>query len=147
MKRLLLIVLPLLFMVGCEDNNDDTTNDIDPMVGVYEMSSTSITIQSNPTQTLSFQSDGSTTYVTMVLGESGVYSFQGKIDGEDVNEGGTWSTTGNKLTLVISNTTIGDPDTEIWDYTLNGNNLVLTMNIPETDDTYGLVYTYNFTKQ
>ena len=105
------------------------------------------TIQSNPTQTLSFQSDGSTTYVTMVLGESGVYSFQGKIDGEDVNEGGTWSTTGNKLTLVISNTTIGDPDTEIWDYTLNGNNLVLTMNIPETDDTYGLVYTYNFTKQ
>ena len=73
MKRLLLIVLPLLFMVGCEDNNDDTTNDIDPMVGVYEMSSTSITIQSNPTQTLSFQSDGSTTYVTMVLGETGVY--------------------------------------------------------------------------
>ena len=37
MKRLLLIVLPLLFMVGCEDNNDDTTNDIDPMVGVYEI--------------------------------------------------------------------------------------------------------------
>jgi hypothetical protein len=111
------------------------------------MSSTSITIQSNPTRTLSFQSDGSTTYVTMVLGESGVYSFQGKINGEDVNEGGTWSTTGNKLTLVITNTTIGEPDTEIWDYTLNGNNLVLTMNIPETDDTYGLVYTYNFTKQ
>ena len=35
MKRLLLIVLPLLLMVGCEDNKKS----VDPLVGIYNMTS------------------------------------------------------------------------------------------------------------
>ena len=147
MKRLLLIVLPLLLMVGCEDKKDDTSEPVNPLVGVYNMTSVSISLQSNPVQTLTFNHDGSNTYVVMILGDPDVYSFQGKIDGDVANEGGTWSDTGNKLTLIITNTTMGDPDTEIWDYTLTGNNLVQTLSEPETDTTWGITMTYNFTKE
>ena len=142
MKRLLLIVLPLLLMVGCEDKKDDTTEPVNPLIGVYNMTSVSISLQSNPVQTLTFNHDGSNTYVVMILGDPDVYSFQGKIDGDVTNEGGTWSDTGNKLSLIPS-----DGVTEIWDFTLTGNNLVMTITEPETDTTYGIVITYNFTKE
>ena len=142
MKRLLLIVLPLLLMVGCEDKKDDTSEPVNPLVGVYNMTSVSISLQSNPVQTLTFNHDGSNNYVVMILGDPDVYSFQGKIDGDVTNEGGTWSDTGNKLTLIPS-----DGDTEIWDFTLSGNNLVMTLSEPETDTNWGTVITYNFTKE
>jgi len=147
MKRLLLIVLPLLLMVGCEDEKATEEEQVDPLVGVYNMTSVSVSIQSNPVQTLTFNHDGSNNYVVMILGDPDVYSFQGKIDGDVANEGGTWSSTGNKLSLVITNTTMGDPDTEIWDFTLSGNNLVMTLSEPETDTDWGITMTYNFTKE
>jgi hypothetical protein len=142
MKRLLLIVLPLLLMVGCEDKKDDTTEPVNPLISVYNLTSVSISIQSNPVQTLTFNHNGTTTYMVFILGDDGVYSLQGKLDGDDGSEGGTWSDTGNKLTLIPS-----DGDTEIWDFTLSGNNLVMTMTEPETDTTWGITMTYNFTKE
>jgi hypothetical protein len=42
---------------------------------------------------------------------------------------------------------MGDPDTEIWDFTLSGNNLVMTLSEPETDTDWGITMTYNFTKE
>ena len=86
--------------------------------------------------------------MVFILGDDGVYSSQGKIDGYDISiikrysEGGTWSDTGNKLTLIPS-----DGDTEIWDFTLTGNNLVMTITEPETDEMWEYVMTYNFTKE
>jgi len=141
MKRLLLIVLPLLLMVGCEDKKDDTTEPVNPLISVYNLTSVSVSIQSNPVQTLTFNHNGTTTYLVFILGDDGVYSLQGKLDGDDGSEGGTWSDTGNKLTLIPS-----DGDTQIWDFTLSGNNLVMTISEPETDTTWGTVITYNFTK-
>jgi len=141
MKRLLLIVLPLLLIVGCEDKKDDTTEPVNPLISVYNLTSVSVSIQSNPVQTLTFNHNGTTTYLVFILGDDGVYSLQGKLDGDDGSEGGTWSDTGNKLTLIPS-----DGDTEIWDFTLSGNNLVMTISEPETETTYGITMTYNFTK-
>jgi len=141
MKRLLLIVLPLLLIVGCEDKKDDTTEPVNPLISVYNLTSVSVSIQSNPVQTLTFNHNGTTTYMVFILGDDGVYSLQGKLDGDDGSEGGTWSDTGNKLTLIPS-----DGDTEIWDFTLSGNNLVMTISEPETETTYGITMTYNFTK-
>lgn len=141
MKRLLLIVLPLLLIVGCEDKKDDTTEPVNPLISVYNLTSVSVSIQSNPVQTLTFNHDGTTTYMVFILGDDGVYSLQGKIDGDDGSVGGIWSDTGNKLTLIPS-----DGDTEIWNFTLSGNNLVMTMSEPETETTYGITMTYNFTK-
>jgi hypothetical protein len=141
MKRLLLIVLPLLLMVGCEDKKDDTTEPVNPLISVYNLTSVSVSIQSNPVQTLTFNSDGTTTYMVFILGDDGVYSLQGKLDGEDANEGGTWNDTGNKLTLISS-----ESETTIFDFTLSGNNLAMTISEPETEESYGTVITYNFTK-
>ena len=106
------------------------------------MTSTSVEIQTTPVSTFTHNHDGTNTYLVFILGDDGVYSLQGKIDGNDGSEGGTWSDTGNKLTLIPS-----DGDTEIWDFTLTGNNLVMTITEPETDDMWEYVMTYNFTKE
>ena len=142
MKKILypLFIFSILFTIGCEDEKE--TDPVNPLIGVYNLTSTSIEVQTTPTQTLTFNHDGTNTYLVFILGDDGVYSFQGKIDGEDSSDGGTWSDTGNKLTLIPS-----DGDTEIWDFTLTGNNLVLTITEPETDETWGLLMTYNFTKE
>tara|TARA_B100001964_G_scaffold186624_1_gene207276 strand:+ start:41 stop:469 length:429 start_codon:yes stop_codon:yes gene_type:complete len=142
MKKIMfsLFILSILFTIGCEDEKE--TSDTNPLVGVYNMTSLSIELQTTPTQTLTFNHDGTDNYLVFILGDDGVYSLQGKIDGVDGSEGGTWSDTGNKLTLIPS-----DGDTEIWDFTLTGNNLVLTRTEPETDENWGLLMTYNFTKE
>ena len=135
-----LFILSILFTIGCEDEKE--TSDTNPLVGVYNMTSISIELQTTPTQTLTYNHDGTDNYLVLVLGDDGVYSLQGKIDGEDGSEGGTWSDTGNKLTLIPS-----DGETDIFDFTLTGNNLVMTLTFPETNDEYGYVMTYNFTKE
>ena len=142
MKKIMfsLFILSILFTIGCEDEKE--TSDTNPLVGVYNMTSLSIELQTTPTQTLTFNHDGTDNYLVFILGDDGVYSLQGKIDGLDGSEGGTWSDTGNKLTLIPS-----DGDTEIWDFTLTGNNLVMTITEPETDDMWEYVMTYNFTKE
>ena len=142
MKKILypLFIFSILFTIGCEDEKE--TDPVNPLIGVYNLTSTSIEVQTTPTQTLTFNHDGTNTYLVFILGDDGVYSLQGKIDGEDSSDGGTWSDTGNKLTLIPS-----DGDTEIWDFTLTGNNLVMTITEPETDDMWEYVMTYNFTKE
>ena len=142
MKKILypLFIFSILFTIGCEDEKEK--DPVNPLIGVYNMTSVSITIQSSPSQTLTFNHDGTDNYLVFILGDDGVYSLQGKIDGDDGSEGGTWSDTGNKLTLIPS-----DGDTEIWDFTLTGNNLVMTITEPETDDMWEYVMTYNFTKE
>jgi len=135
-----LFILSILFTFSCEDEKE--TSDTNPLVGVYNMTSISIEVQSTPTQTLTYNHDGSDNYLVLVLGDEGVYSLQGKIDGEDGSEGGTWSDTVNKLTFIPS-----DGETDIWDFTLIGNKLVMTMTVPQTTDEYGYVSTYNFTKE
>jgi hypothetical protein len=138
MKRLLLIVLPLLLMVGCEDKKDDTTNSL---VGVYNLTSVSISIQSDPVETITLDHDGSNTYMVFILGDDDVFSLQGYLDGDAYSRGGTWSDTGNKLTLIQT-----DGDTHIWDYTLTGKKLVGILSLPETETTWGVIWTYDFTK-
>ena len=150
MKKIMfsLFILSILFTIGCEDEKE--TSDTNPLVGVYNMTSISIELQTDEgqTQTLTYNHDGTDNYLVLVLGDDGVYSSQGKIDGVDISiikrysEGGTWSDTGNKLTLIPS-----DGGTDIFDFTLTGNNLVMTLTFPETNDEYGYVMTYNFTKE
>ena len=159
MKRLLLIVLPLLLMVGCEDKKDDTTEPVNPLISVYNLTSVSVSIQSNPVQTLTFNHDGSNTYVVMILGDPDAYSFQGKIDfwGNVTNAIGTWSYDDGsccggypKLILLNTNITTSNLNTEIWDLisSLDDTNyLIMSLSQPETDTTWGLLKTYTFEKE
>jgi|TARA_Y100000031_G_scaffold152443_1_gene195613 hypothetical protein len=124
MKKLYLS-LPVLFLIywGCEDEKVDET---DPLVGVWDMVTASIEVQSTPVQTLSINADLNNSEI-MILAEDGIYSSTGKTNGENFSDSGTWSTTENKLTIMITN-----GETLILDFLISGTDLTLSK-----EDTYG----------
>ena len=139
MKRLLLIVLPLLLIVGCEDEKAETEQ-VYPLVGVWEMVSVTATVFSQPSQTLTYNADADYNE-TMILGDDGVFSSNVKIDGESFNLGGTWSDTGNKLSIITPE------ETMIIDYTLNENTLTLVQSEEETEDDWAKEITIVYQRQ
>ena len=138
-KYLSLLLIPFLaFQIGCEDDDDGgggSSSSTNPLVGVYDMTSVVLEIQSSPVQTYTFNANGSTNDITLILGEDGSYSTTGSLDGDQQTFGGTWSSTGNKLTLFE---TSPETLTEIWDYTLSGKNLTMRITQPETAESYAL---------
>ena len=138
MKRLLLIVLPLLLMVGCEDKKA-TEEEVNPLVGVWDMTSASILVQSNPSTTITITKDADN-FETMILGEDGIYSYSGKINGEAESGSGSWSSTANKLTI------IEDGETTIIDFSISGSTLTTTVSEAETDTNWGTVITIIYDK-
>jgi len=107
MKYLLIMVMAVMISVSCSDDDDD---DVNPIVGTWEFTETfdgevidiEVTFMENLTGTL---------LVT--------YTYQGEIE-IDESENFTWSTSGNKLTMVI------DGDADISTYLIVGNILTIT---------------------
>ena len=137
MRNLLstLLVFSFLFTIGCED--DDAS--ADTLVGVWNMTSFSITMDGE-TLTIDAESDYS---IVMIFNEDGTFSNQGVMEGESHSESGTWSTSGNKLTVITEDVQEGT-ETEIWDYTVSESSFSFTFTEREGD--YDFTYTYNFTK-
>ena len=141
MKKLLypLFALLILFTVGCGDD-DATTDDTNPLVGVWEMTSASFLIQSNPSETINITADNDNSE-TMILGEDGTYSYSGKWDGESDSGSGRWSSTANKLTIMEDG-----EETVIVDFSISGSTLTATITEAETDEDYETVITITYTK-
>ena len=136
MRNLLsmLLVFSFVFRIGCDD--DEATDETNPLVGVYNMVSYSVSRDGlNITQ----EADANNSLV-LVLSEGGTYSLQGTIDGESNSESGTWSTTGSTITLIHEDDEDGTV-TDIFSYTLSGNNMTMSL----TDE--GLTITYNWEKE
>ena len=132
----MLLVFSFLFTIGCDDEATDETN---PLVGVWNMTSLSFTV-GGATTTIDASSDYS---IVFIFNEDGTFSNQGVVEGESLSENGTWSTQGDKLTIITEDVQEGT-ETEIWDYTLSGSSF--SMSMTETEDGETWTYTYNFTK-
>ena len=140
MKQLLTILLSFsLLTIGCEDDKA-AEEDVNPLVGVWEMTSASFLIQSNPSETITITADNNNSE-TMILGEDGTYSYSGKINGESESGSGSWSSTANKLTI------IEDGETIIVDFSISGSTLTTSLTEEETDTDWGSVVTIIYTKQ
>ena len=142
MRNLLstLLVFSFLFTIGCEDDEatDDATES-NPLVGVYNM--VSYAISGNHMDNVNVDADANNSLV-MILAEDGVWSIQGTIDGESNSQSGTWSSTGSSLTIIYEDEEDGT-QTEIWTYTLSGDDM--SMSITDAED--GFTITYNWDKE
>ena len=141
MRNLLstLLVFSFLFTIGCEDDEatDDATES-NPLVGVYNMVSYAV---SGDGINVTVDADANNSLV-MILAEDGVWSIQGTIDGESNSQSGTWSSTGSSLTIIYEDEEDGT-QTEIWTYTLSGDDM--SMSITDAED--GFTITYNWDKE
>jgi len=136
MKKLLypLVIFSILFTIGCEDDKA-AEEDVNPLVGVWEMTSASFLIQSNPSETITITADNNNSE-TMILGEDGTYSSSGKQDGDSDSGSGSWSSTANKLTIMEDG-----EDTIIFDFSISGSTLTTSLTRAETDTDWGVVVT------
>ena len=139
MKKLLypLVIFSILFTIGCEDDKA-AEEDVNPLVGVWEMTSASFLIQSNPSETITITADANNIH-TMILSEDGTYSSSGKQDGDSYS--GNWSSTANKLTIMEDG-----EDTIIVDFSISGSTLTTTVTEEETDTDWGTVITIIYDK-
>ena len=125
MKKVLLLAIVLI--VGC-DNSSSTGSSVHTLVGIWEGTEITISYTSgelNGTSvTVPIGENTQMGTVTWIFGADGVVSMTSA----DETDSGTWSATGNKLTLISTE------ETAINDYSISGNILMIVDEYDGTAD-------------
>jgi hypothetical protein len=106
-KYLLIMLVALTVSVSCSDDNDDMGSN--ELVGTWGLS------ESDEGVAISIEATFNANFKGTI---ASTFSFGG--ESETDNSNFTWSTEGNKLTMII------DGDTEISTYSISGNKLTIT---------------------
>ena len=94
-RHLLTSALALIMMTACSDSTGVETSDLE---GTWTALSMVVSSVADPTMTIDLIEEGSA--VTLVFGEDGTYSVTFTGEGEEDDETGTFTVSGNVLTLV-----------------------------------------------
>jgi len=92
MKRLLLIALVLF--LACEDKIEKVVEH--PLVGIWEMTSFTRTIESLPELIATMPSDNTNSFI-LVINSDSTYAFNRILLGDSLSGGGIWSTNDDTL--------------------------------------------------
>jgi hypothetical protein len=112
-KYLLILVVAVMVSVSC--SNDDGDDDVNALVGTWEF--TEFDDGDEITVTVTFKANYTGTIVAVV-------TFDGESETE--NDGFTWDTDGNKLTMEV------DGETDISTYSISGDKLTINFDDGET---------------
>ena len=111
-----MLLLGSLFVLSCDEDNP-VSGHVNPLVGVWEMTQIQLTVDGDETIITSDEDFN----LVMVYNIDGTFSYTGEnINGDDFNGNGTWSTNGSKLT------TIEDDGTNVLDFSISGNTLIIS---------------------
>ncbi len=120
-RHLLTSALALIVMTACSDSTGVETADLE---GTWEAQSMVVSSVADPTMTIDLIALGSAVSVMFAADGTYIVTFTG--EGENGNDVGTYSVSGNTLTLVETfEGQVQEPE-EIG-IVLNGNNLTLTI--------------------
>ena len=108
-KYLFIMVVAIMVAVSC--NKDDDDNDVHPLVGNWGLTVSEDGYEMNVTVIFNADLTGSTAVIIELLG----------VEQEIENHSFTWSTDGDKLTMII------DGVTEISTYSILGDKLTVTI--------------------
>ena len=127
-----------LFLSNCDKSSTEST--VDPLVGVWEWTSTTMT---DGTSTYT-ETPSTGEYEKVIIYQDGTCSFIYIYDGETTTGSGTWSTNSNKLTWIVTFPGESSSTTVILDYSVSGN--VFTGSMVSTIDGTEVTTTYTYTK-
>ena len=104
--------LPIIFMTiwSCED---EVLSEPNPLIGDWDLVSARHILLRPIPDTIIFNVDGTNTYQTRTLADNGVFNYQGYLNGDLVNGGGTWVSNDTTLTFIEMGS-----GTDVWDYTM-----------------------------
>ncbi len=138
---LLCLLLLTLFFSGCDKDSPTKPKDDMDLVGIWDVSLMSSEYQGETTTFTESQLDSMGLIWTLKFEENGTMEQATTMSGPLATFPGTWNTSGNELTMVLTAPT-GEAGTITYEYAIDENILKLNWEMPTGTKLYA-----EFTKQ